>query len=324
MERSPVMVDLASAAAAEIDSCLGGTRRVVLVGYPEQHNVGDNAIWVATIAYLHSRGIVVTHVTNHRLYDVAAIKRNLSPDAVLLIHGGGNFGDIWPNSQRLRERVVADFPDATIVQMPQSVHFDDGAARDRSLERFAAHPRFTVFARDEQSLQMLSAAGVQSRLCPDVAHLLLPALHARRGSGVLVLARTDKERAQPAARYESNCKDWDFAPRDAPEQIRRALSQTSRLLRLGPRAEVRLWQPFWTPLAKVSLRRGVRLINGYETVVTDRLHGVLISRMLGRRVIAVDNSYGKVFGYLDTWLRHDPCIERARDFSTAIELAARS
>jgi|GEM_PF-78957 len=320
-QRSSVMLDLASAVATQLDSCLADTRRVVLVGYPEHHNVGDNAIWVATIFYLRSRGIAVTHLTNHRLYDVATVKRKLSSDAALLLLGGGNFGDLYPESQQLREAIVGDFPNTTILQMPQSVYFDEAATRDATLERFAAHPRLTVLARDEQSLRALSGAGLKSRLCPDVAHLLLPSLHARPGSGTLVLARADKERAHPTDVYPSSWKDWDMAPRDAPEQIRRALRLVSIVSRLGPSTEVKLWQHCWTTFAKVSLARGVRLIEDYETVVTDRLHGVIISRMLGRRVIAVDNSYGKVFGYLDTWLRHDPWIERAPDHSTAIALA---
>ena len=319
---SSVMLDLASAVATQLDSCLADTRRVVLVEYPEHHNVGDNAIWVATIAYLRSRGIAVTHSTNHRLYDVATVRRKLSSDAAILLLGGDNFGDLWPESHRLREAIVGDFPNAMILQMPQSVHFDEAAARVRSLERFAAHPSLTVLARDEQSLRTLSAAGVKSRLCPDVSHLLLPGLHARSGSGILVLARTDKERAHPTDVYASTWKDWDLTPMDMSEQMRLALRVVCYLLRLGPSAEVKLWQPFWTPVAKASLGRGVRLIRDYETVVTDRLHGVLISRMLGRRVIAVDNSYSKVFGYLDTWLRHDPGIERAPDISTGIELAS--
>ena len=98
-----VMLDLASAVPTQLDSCLADTRRVVLVEYPEHHNVGDNAIWVATIAYLRSRGIAVTHSTNHRLYDVATVRRKLSSDAAILLLGGGNFGDLWPESHRLRE-----------------------------------------------------------------------------------------------------------------------------------------------------------------------------------------------------------------------------
>lgn len=263
----------------------------------------------------------MTHATNHRLYDVATVKRNLSSDGALVLLGGGNFGDLYPESQQLRESIVSDFANATVLQMPQSVHFDEDSARDATLERFIAHPHLTVLARDEQSLRALSAAGLQSRLCPDVSHFLLPGLHAPLGSGVLVLPRADRERAHPTDVYPSSWKDWDMSPKDAPEQIRRALRLASIVSMLRPSAEVKLWQPCWTIFAKVSLARGVRLIKDYETVVTDRLHGVLLSRMLGRRVIAVDNSYGKVFRYLDTWLRDDPWIERAPDHSTAIALA---
>jgi pyruvyl transferase EpsO len=222
----------------------------------------------------------------------------------------------------MHEAIVDDFPNAKILQMPQSVHFEHQEAANRSLPRFAAHQHLTVLARDAQSLQILSEAGVRATLCPDASHFLLPSLHEGPGSGILVIARTDKERAHPNDGYDCDWKDWNFAPKDAPEQFRRAIRLASFVLHLGPRPEARLWQPCWTPFAKVSLGRGVRMIRDYDTVVTDRLHGVLISRMLDRRVIAVDNSYGKVFGYLDTWLSEDPLIERAPDLATGVEMAS--
>jgi pyruvyl transferase EpsO len=75
--------------------------------------------------------------------------------------------------------------------------------------------------------------------------------------------------------------------------------------------------------AEQRVERGCLLLGAGRTVVTDRLHGVLLALHLGRRVIAVDNNYGKLSSYLDTWLTDGAPLSRVDDWQQAcqIELA---
>jgi exopolysaccharide biosynthesis predicted pyruvyltransferase EpsI len=45
------------------------------------------------------------------------------PDGIVLLHGGGNFGDEWPEHQRLREQILREHRDRPVVVLPQAVQF---------------------------------------------------------------------------------------------------------------------------------------------------------------------------------------------------------
>jgi exopolysaccharide biosynthesis predicted pyruvyltransferase EpsI len=54
-------------------------------------------------------------------------------------------------------------------------------------------------------------------------------------------------------------------------------------------------------LSVFRLKRGLDIIRNCESVTTDRLHGVILSQLLGKKVFAVNNSNGKIFNYFGTW-----------------------
>jgi hypothetical protein len=94
-----------------IDDILGpilaGTRRVALLDFPTHANVGDSAIWLGTLAYLREKGKVVCYSCDHDTYSRDTLAERLD-DGIILLSGGGNFGDIWKQPQRLREQVVRE------------------------------------------------------------------------------------------------------------------------------------------------------------------------------------------------------------------------
>ena len=68
---------------------------------------------------------------------------SLPPDGVIALHGGGNIGGSWPNHQRLRRRVLGDFPDRRIVIMPQSI-WVHGAEADETAADYGRHEQLTL------------------------------------------------------------------------------------------------------------------------------------------------------------------------------------
>ena len=81
----------------------------------------------------------------------------LPPETVFVMQGGGNFGDLYPHHQRLREAIIAAFPDRRIVVMPQSVLFKDDKRLQYSSRLAAQHPDLHVIARDRESLEVLAS-----------------------------------------------------------------------------------------------------------------------------------------------------------------------
>ena len=125
---------------------------VALVDFPLHDNAGDSLIYLGERTYLRELETPIRYQTSagrYRAADLAA----LHPDGPILLHGGGNFGDRWALFQHFRERVIADFPDRRIIQLPQSIEMSrESAARVRAA--YLAHPDLTVLLRDTRSLQL--------------------------------------------------------------------------------------------------------------------------------------------------------------------------
>jgi hypothetical protein len=174
-----------------------------LLDFPDHSNVGDSAIWLGELAAFRALGGGAPgYVATKDAFDAEALRRAV-PDGPIFLHGGGNFGDLWPEHQLFRERILAQFPDRAIVQLPQTVHFAAQVARDRAAAAIAAHPRFVLMVRDAAS-QALAESRFDCAVhpVPDMAF----ALGAQSGAAaptvrLLLLLRTDKERAAgPAGR----------------------------------------------------------------------------------------------------------------------------
>src|SRR5437870_7742131 len=76
--------------------------RCALVGFPNHSNVGDSAIWLGEKAYLRRRGISVAYACDTSTDSQEDLRARVK-DGVILLHGGGNLGDLWLDQQHLRE-----------------------------------------------------------------------------------------------------------------------------------------------------------------------------------------------------------------------------
>lgn len=70
-----------------------------LVDFPHHGNVGDSAIWMGEIAYLKSRNCQVAYTCDAGNYNAEAMRASIGQN-IILITGGGNFGDLYPNNQK--------------------------------------------------------------------------------------------------------------------------------------------------------------------------------------------------------------------------------
>src|SRR5262245_35006619 len=123
---------------------------VALLDSPLTPNVGDSMIWLGTLAYLERRGLWPTYTCTNRTFSPDTLARRIGRGTILL-SGGGNFGDLYPDHQEFREEIVTRFPNHRVVQLPQSIHFESPealAATGRVLDR---HRDFTLLVRDQSS-----------------------------------------------------------------------------------------------------------------------------------------------------------------------------
>ncbi len=306
-----LILDLQKKLKNTVAPLLEGYEKVALVDFPHHPNVGDSAIWLGEIELLSQLGIEPCYTCDIHTYHPNTLRRAIGPDGLILIHGGGNFGDIWPYHQRLREQVVQDFPDHPIVQLPQSIQFNESSALERARRIFDAHPRFTLVCRDQHS-HRFSQEHFQCRtlLAPDAAFFLdLAALRASPDHDVMYLARSDVERpATPLLDGKHTDlrilrSDW---LQETPTWIDRLAATLTRQLNLRPRLNPILRKPTsatYTPVAWNNVRRGCRLLSRGRVVVSDRLHAHILCILMGIPHCFLDNNYGKNRRFWTSWTK---------------------
>ena len=97
----------------------------------------------------------------------------VTSQTILVMHGGGNFGDLYPVHQCFREQIVWRFPDNRIVVLPQSVYFPSSTELERSARLFSQHRDLILCVRDRESFAQVHGRFTQrTLLVPDMAHQL--------------------------------------------------------------------------------------------------------------------------------------------------------
>lgn len=324
----PLIHDLRARIRATLDTIVRGRSECALVDFPDHPNVGDSAIWLGEVAWLAAAGIRITYRCHAQSYNRQRLAAS-SRDAAIFVSGGGNLGDIWTRHQWLRETVIRDFPDRPIIQFPQSIHFRDPDNLRRARAVFNGHPDLVLLLRDEASLQFARREfRATSILCPDMALFIGPLGRPRPPDiDVFWLRRVDRE-AVPQDR-DSNVEtglvagDWLDSPRPLIARVREAVQP---LVNHHPRrlhAVGHVLESSYDGQARKRVAFGCSLLSQGKVVITDRLHGHILSLLLGIPHVILDNSYGKVRGFFEAWTEGTP-LARWADSPEAAVRAARA
>jgi exopolysaccharide biosynthesis predicted pyruvyltransferase EpsI len=306
---------------------------VALVDVPTHTNVGDHAITLGELAYLRRAGNTVRYLAAIDDYSPERL-RERQGDTVILIHGGGNLGDLWPHHQLFRERVLRDFPSTRVVQLPQSIKFESNKSLERARRAFGRHPDFTLLVRDADALSFANQYfDCNVELCPDSAFALGPQARRREpDTDVLVLARTDHEAHTPFPRQvdgSSEIVDWLDDTSRTFRAVRLGggqLGAKARRARLPFALASPLLRHAYQMLARDRVEFGLSLLSRGRAVVTDRLHGHILCTLLGIPHVIRDTGYGKVAAFHAAWTA-DSSVATVRDthedaMAAAHELAA--
>lgn len=270
-----------------------GVRALRLADFPDHGNIGDSAIALGEQRFWRESDIELLEVQSQATI-TSGIYKSSEPVA---IHGGGNLGGLYPGSDRLRTEIATRLPEDTVlVQEPQTVHFTALDARRKFEQGFARRPNTRVAVRDHRSAELLRGVVPEVIICPDAVHMLGWIDAPPPTSDVLVLRRADGE-SRGALQMGS---DWPADPRglDAARWWANRASVAAPLRKLFHRRPAT-----WMSKAERRFQRGVHFLAQGETIVTDRLHAMLIGLQMGRRVVATDNSYGKLSAYAEAWLQ---------------------
>lgn len=281
----------------------------VFLELPYYTNIGDTLIWQGTEDFLKT----LPHKCLYRCsFDTFEYKQ-LSPDVVILLQGGGNFGDLYPRHNAFRNKIIKLYPNNRIIILPQTVYYKGSRMLANDPIVMRQHNDLYICARDQYSFDFLKRFrfGSNILLVPDMAFCIdfskqqdaiLP-----QTERVLLFKRIDKEKVNTnhivPEKYNGliDIKDWV-----GYETVTNDFSILQNLIKEKRYAEADDYA-ISTYLPE-RVKEGIRMISPYSLVYSNRLHGSILSILLGKEVTIIDNSYGKNAQFYDTWLTGVPTI----------------
>lgn len=305
---APIINRLQQALREAVAGVLPSNGDYAVLDFPNHSNIGDSAIYLGEAILLREHfqrsPKLVTEARDIDLKNIAS----LATEVTLILHGGGNFGDLYPIHQNFRDAVLKQFPDRKIVIFPQSIHFQDANNIELTSDAINAHPDLTMMVRDHVSLEFARKHyRCKILLVPDMAFMIGPVTPpSKPNSRILALIRKDKESvlsdSSSLNNFPHSVENVDWPPENTartifefmPDKLRQYLPPVLHGRRPSVPAAFEL-------LARQRVQRGFEILAQGEIVLTDRLHAHILSLLLGRPHVILDNSYGKIANFASAW-----------------------
>lgn len=268
----------------------------VLLDTPTHENLGDHAIVMAEQQFLDR------YRSENKYLELTAAEINhherwyarLTPmNRVVLVHGGGFLGALWPDEEYRFRRILKAFSKHRVIVFPQTVTFDmeteEGRAFFEESKRvYESHPNLTVFVREKKSEEFMRTClpRIPCVLVPDIVTLMEADIPKHGRNGILFCMRRDVEknisqdelnmligtvkRHYPDEKidFTDTVVDYMIQPKDREREVLSKLEQFSKA----------------------------------KLVITDRLHGMIFAALTNTPCIAFSNSNGKV-GAVYEWIK---------------------
>lgn len=290
----------------------------VYLDLPYHHNIGDTLIWEGTREFLKTVPYKCLYYASKDSFRYRKLPKNV----IILLHGGGNFGDLYRLHSEFRKKIIKLYPDNKVVILPQTVFYEDMSLLQSDVDFYAAHPNVTICAREQVSFNFLTENFKnQVLLLPDMAFYLdLKKYRVFEDENrVLYLKRTDKELVNAnMVKIPANSEqhDWPtyenhYGEFDMVERFTHLLRIIFKICGLRDRILARLedWKRNWYYRRKY-VQMGVSFLSPYHTIYTTRLHVLILGVLLAKKIYLINNTSGKVVNFYNTWLNELDSIKK--------------
>ena len=280
------------------------TNSVFLVGTPTHPNVGDSAIAYSEGVFLKKilpKGIPIVEITEDLLRKNATLvirKLSKSPKSLLMLHGGGNMGDLWIDQEMLRRKLLARFSDRRIIMFPQSIFYSKTEAgmaqKIASVPIYNDKEKLTLIAREKMSYDIMRSLYPQTQalMIPDIVLSTSPGdfgVKPQSRDGVLMCLRNDGEKC---------VKDFVW------NQLKQSILQLGYEVRFTDMSADRMINK---EIREEIIKKKMQEFCCAELAITDRLHGMVFAVLTGTPCLVFGNYNHKVKGTYD-WIHYLPFV----------------
>lgn len=292
----------------------------VLWDLPYHTNIGDTLIWQGECDFLKR---LPYKCLGYASCNTCTFPK-VSIGTIILLHGGGNFGDLWRGMQEFRLKIIESYPDNPIIIFPQSVNYENLNLIKFDARKMALHKKLIICARDIVSYNLLRKNFVNDiLLVPDMAFCIdltyLQKWQKCVDRGLLYVRRLDKELGSELNKDIIIAKDIDVRDWPSLENPSLPVRVCTKIISLQQKmknCKATNWLMTFLSDAVASkkfrplmIRLGVKFISRYRLVYTTRLHVMILSVLLHKKVYFLDNSYGKNSSFYHTWLKDLDSVE---------------
>lgn len=262
---------------------IDGKRNILIIGTPNHGNMGDQAIWYATQWIMEDffRDSNVTDIDIGDFWaDIGAIAGLIQEQDIIVLNGGGNFGNFYMDDEMIRRCVVMYFPNNRLIMFPQTIYFsDDENGRTelkKSVRIYGSNKNLVLMARDTYSYKVMRDNFANDVYAlPDVVLSLNYVDGNKQRKDVLFCFRNDAEGIMD----HEVIREMEEFFRGKGEKVKYTDTQVKNYTKKE---------------REHLLNNKIEEFQTARLVVTDRLHGMIFSAITGTPCIVFDNFNSKV------------------------------
>lgn len=278
----------------------------VLYELPYYNNIGDLLIWEGELSFLRKIPYRMIDSCSMHTYHISR-QQKISDETIILMQGGGNFGDIWRSIQEFRLDIIQRHPNNKIIIFPQTVYYKNRQLMEADANVMGQHKNLTICARDKVSYDLLKGNFSNSiLLLPDMAFCIPTERLQKYARSVidktLFLKRKDCE-LQNVEYKVTNQYPLDICDWPAMEHLD-IIQQGMRCMIVLRKLGISTFEDWYCKriYKDFLIKKGIEFVSQYKEIYTTRLHVAILSILLGKPFYFFDNSYGKNSSFFNTWL----------------------
>lgn len=262
----------------------------------DYNNLGDLAITIAQQKFLMTligEEYTVIKINESDTYNwISEIRKLPSENVLVTLIGGGNSGLLYDFIETPRRFILKCFRNYRIISFPQTIFFDDSeqsrAVKNEFFTIANKCKNLTLVARERNSHKIyMGNTKAQVLLTPDIVfsyEKYVKLSGSRRSNSVALILRDDKEKSLDVA-FQRNLIKLVKKRFDKVEYM-----DTCDVEYKEDNAQ-KLLDDYLTRIQSISL------------VITDRLHGMILSYITRTPCIVFNNNNQKIESTYNTWLQ---------------------
>lgn len=272
-----------------------GGRHFWVVMVPSYDNLGDSAITEATVQFLRKSfpDFSVKEVSElTRPWQYRYLKNKMNYNDIIILPGGGNLGEIWPVTETMRQEIVNEFSGKKMISFPQSYSFLDkkNIIEINAKKIYSKNVNLFLFRDFISKERFEKSFSIDAHLFPDIVMTTFSYFsnkNIKKEYDILTILRSDKEKNIKSEQdtIVGELANWWRLEKTDTKPLKGELVTRRNRKKL---------------IDQKSLQ-----ISKSKLVITDRLHGLILSRAQGIPVVLFSNADGKVLNLYNTWLKDD-------------------